>query len=200
MEIVSIPIDKLKPAEYNPRQMTEKQAEDLRESIKRFGIVDPIIVNSYKGRKNRIIGGHQRYYLALEMGYDELPVVYVSLDEEKERELNLRLNRNLGEWDWDILANFDIGELAEVGFAPYELNKGFGLGLEGDDILKEWQGMPEFSNPPKAARSIQMHFETEEAVEKFSELIEQDITEKTKYLWFPYKERARESRRWKSES
>jgi ParB-like chromosome segregation protein Spo0J len=123
MEVIQVPINKLKPAEYNPRQMTEKQAEDLRESIRRFGMVDPLIVNKAKGRKNVIIGGHQRYNIALEMGITELPCVYVNLDEEKERELNLRLNKNLGEWDWDLLPNFDVEMLLDVGFTSEEINK-----------------------------------------------------------------------------
>jgi ParB/RepB/Spo0J family partition protein len=87
MKIEQVKISELKPAEYNPRLMTEKQAEDLTKSIKEFGIVDPIIVNSNPERKNIIVGGHQRINVAKQMGMTEVPVFYIDLDEKKEKEL-----------------------------------------------------------------------------------------------------------------
>ena len=59
MKIRNIEISKLKPATYNPRQITKKQVKDLKESIEKFGVVDPIIVN----KDFTIIGGHQRYMI-----------------------------------------------------------------------------------------------------------------------------------------
>ena len=35
-------------AEYNPRQLTKDQHSQLKDSIKRFGLVDPLIVNKNK--------------------------------------------------------------------------------------------------------------------------------------------------------
>lgn len=130
MEIVNVNIEDLEPAIYNPRQMTKKQMLDLTESIKRFGLVDLIIVNSNPMRKNIIIGGHQRVNVARSLGFTEVPVYYIDLDEEGERELNVRLNKNLGEWNWDILASFNIDFLKNVGFEEKELKINFGL----DDI------------------------------------------------------------------
>lgn len=135
MKIIEVPIEQLKPAEYNPRFMTEKQAKELEKSIKEFGLVDPLIVNRHKGRENIVIGGHQRFKIASNLGFKTVPVVYVDLDEKKERELNLRLNKNLGDWDWDLLANFEIEELKEVGFSDEELDKF--IGLEEDDFDAE---------------------------------------------------------------
>lgn len=51
MEIIQAKIEDLKPSEYNPRGMTEKEKKDLTESILRFGMVEPIIVNSAENRK-----------------------------------------------------------------------------------------------------------------------------------------------------
>lgn len=113
----------LKPAEYNPRKMTKAQAVALRESITRFGLADPIIANRHPGRENIVIGGHQRLTIAKEMNMPTVPVVYLDLDEKQERELNLRLNRNLGEFDWDLLANYDVKELLDAGFYKEELEK-----------------------------------------------------------------------------
>jgi ParB-like chromosome segregation protein Spo0J len=56
LKIQWVDIDDLKPAEYNPRKWTEKEINDLKESIKRFGIVDPLIVNPAGNRKNIVKG------------------------------------------------------------------------------------------------------------------------------------------------
>ena len=109
-------------AEYNPRQLTKDQYQNLKDSITRFGLVDPIIVNSNKDRKNIIVGGHQRVKVAKDMDIEYVPVLEVDLTYEKERELNIRLNKNTGEWDTDILANmFDIEELQDWGFDDIDL-------------------------------------------------------------------------------
>jgi len=129
MEIKNIKIEELKPTEYNPRGMTEKEKKDLIESIKRFGMVKPIVVNEAENRKNIIIGGHQRFYVCRELGWKEMPAVYVNIPEiEREKELNLRLNRNLGHWDWDLLTKFDGSLLLDIGFEEIELDRyGFDL-------------------------------------------------------------------------
>ena len=109
-------------AEYNPRQLTKEQHKDLTDSIKRFGLVDPLIVNTHKERKNILVGGHQRLKIAQELNIKEIPCVEVELTPAKERELNIRLNKNSGEWDYDALANnFDVGELTEWGFTDENL-------------------------------------------------------------------------------
>jgi len=128
IEIKYIAISKLKPAEYNPRKASDIEVKNLTESIKKFGLVDPIIVNSAPERKNIIVGGHFRLRVAKQLGYKEVPVVYINIpDIEKEKELNLRLNKNLGSFDYDLLANFDEDLLKEVGFEQEELEDIFQL-------------------------------------------------------------------------
>lgn len=109
-------------AEYNPRQLTKEQHFQLKDSIQRFGFVDPLIVNKNKERKNILVGGHQRLRIAKELGIDKIPCVEVDLNIDQEKELNIRLNKNVGEWDYDSLANyFDVGELMDWGFTDDEL-------------------------------------------------------------------------------
>ena len=109
-------------AEYNPRQLTKDQYTQLKDSLTRFGLVDPLIVNKHKSRKNILVGGHQRLKIAKEMGMDKIPCVEVDLPLDQEKELNIRLNKNVGEWDYDSLANyFDVSELMEWGFSNDEL-------------------------------------------------------------------------------
>jgi len=134
LQIVYVDINQLKPAEYNPRKANKKQIEDIKKSIEKFGLVDPLIVNNAENRKNIVIGGHLRLKVAKDMGYKEVPVVYVNIpDIEKEKELNLRLNKNTGEFDFDLLANFDEDLLKDVGFSLEELTDIFDFNLETKD-------------------------------------------------------------------
>src|SRR3989344_65317 len=98
LKVVNVEIDKLIPSDYNPRRGDETAIASLKESIKRFGLVDPIIANSAQSRKNIVIGGHFRLKVAKDLGFREIPVVYLTIpDIEREKELNLRLNRNTGD-------------------------------------------------------------------------------------------------------
>ena len=140
LKVVYVPIADLRLAEYNPRTHTPEALEQLKESIRRYGIVDPAIVNGAPPRKNVVIGGHFRLKAAKELGYKEMPVVYVHIgDIEKEKELNVRLNKAIGEWDWDLLAKFDESFLTDVGFSSEELDEIFDI--EGNpevfDLKKE---------------------------------------------------------------
>ena len=115
-------IDDLIFAEYNPRQLSDEQYKHLKDSISRFGLIDPIIINKNKDRKGIIIGGHQRVKVAKTIGINEVPCVEIDLTYDKERELNVRLNKNTGSWDFDVLANtFDIDELIDWGFDEKDL-------------------------------------------------------------------------------
>ncbi|MFA6405169.1 MAG: DNA methyltransferase [Candidatus Paceibacterota bacterium] len=130
MKIEQVKVSELKPSVYNPRKWNEKTIADMTESIKRFGLCDPLIVNGAPERKNILIGGHLRLKVAKMMGFTEVPVVYLIIPElEREQELNLRLNKNLGSWDEELLRAFDTGLLLDVGFTPDELNGFF------DDVL-----------------------------------------------------------------
>ncbi|HHT9138109.1 MAG TPA: site-specific DNA-methyltransferase [Candidatus Wunengus sp. YC60] len=126
IKIEHVSIDTLKPAEYNPRRWDKEAENQLKESIARFGIVDPLLVNSAPERKGVVIGGHFRLSVLKEMGYTEIPVVHISIpDIEKEKELNIRLNRNTGEFDWELLAKFDESFLSDIGFSSLDLDNIF---------------------------------------------------------------------------
>ena len=56
MQIVTKQLRDLIDAEYIPRQLTKDQYKHLRESIQRFGLVDPIIINKNPERENIVIG------------------------------------------------------------------------------------------------------------------------------------------------
>lgn len=141
IKTVEVNVQELIPADYNPRKHDAAASEQLKQSILRFGLVDPVIVNSASDRKNIIIGGHFRWEVAKELGYKTVPVVYIDIpDLDKEKELNLRLNKNTGEFDWDLLAKFDEALLSNIGFSSEELDTIFDLDLETPeqfDLKKE---------------------------------------------------------------
>lgn len=140
LNIVYIDSKKLKPSDYNPRKWDQAAIDGLTESIKRFGLVDPIICNSAPERKNVVIGGHFRLEIAKSLNITQIPVAYLNIpDVEKEKELNIRLNKNTGEFDWDLLAKFDEHFLSDIGFNSEELDDIFDVETEPEvfDLEKE---------------------------------------------------------------
>lgn len=141
LKVKRVNVQLLKPAKYNPRSWDDLATQQLKESIQRFGLVDPIIVNGAPNRQNTVIGGHFRLKVAKELGFTEVPVIYIHIpDEAKEKELNLRLNKNTGNWDFELLSEFDESLLVDIGFSSEELDDIFDLAVdepEQFDLEKE---------------------------------------------------------------
>ena len=111
----------LKPYDKNPRKFSKLELAKLRQSMKRFDVASPLVINT----DGTIIGGHARYQILLSDGVKKVPCMVPDrqLSEKEVQELNIRLNRNIaGDWDWDILqAHFDVGDLFKWGFEENEL-------------------------------------------------------------------------------
>lgn len=128
MIIEKMKTEKLLPADYNPRKDLkpgDEEYEKLKRSIEQFGYVEPVIWNKTTGR---VVGGHQRLKVLIDMGINEVDCVIVEMDENKEKALNVALNKISGEWDKDKLAllitdlqaeDFDVSltgfDVAEIG-------------------------------------------------------------------------------------
>lgn len=84
-------LKEIKPAQYNPRMISDDALEGLTNSIRRFGCVEPIVVNT-RGGKNTIIGGHQRLKALQKLGVKSAVCVTVSCSKAEEKLLNLALN------------------------------------------------------------------------------------------------------------
>ena len=162
MDIDKIKITDIKPADYNPRKISGKDYDNLMNSIREFGLVDPIIINL---NDNTVIGGHQRYDVLMDMYMlgdidNELSVLkmgdigWVFLDdqlkvknEDYERALNIALNKISGDWDIEKLV-FVLDELDEDGF-DVELT-GFGseevkkLTFVEEEEFEELEGFEDF--------------------------------------------------------
>jgi ParB-like chromosome segregation protein Spo0J len=127
LKIVNKNTWELKPADYNPREISKAEYNRLKEDIQEKGILQPIIVNTHKGREGIIVGGHQRYNIAAELGIEILPCIEVDYDYDKEVETNIKLNKLGGKFDKDKLANwFDLDALKEWGFKSID----FGFNLD----------------------------------------------------------------------
>jgi len=123
----------LLPADYNPRKDLkpgDAEYEKLKRSIEQFGYVEPVIWNKTTGR---VVGGHQRLKVLMDMGITEVECVVVEMDESQEKALNIALNKISGDWDKDKLAlliadlqgaDFDV---SLTGFEPAEI----------DDLFKD---------------------------------------------------------------
>ena len=123
----------LLPADYNPRKDLkpgDAEYEKLKRSIEQFGYVEPVIWNKTTGR---VVGGHQRLKVLMDLGFTEVDCVVVELPDEKEKALNVALNKISGDWDKDKLAllisdlqgaDFDV---SLTGFDPAEI----------DDLFKQ---------------------------------------------------------------
>ena len=126
LQVHYVPLASLHHPELNPRVWSKEATEQLKKSIKLYGVVDPLIVNNASSRKGIIVGGNFRATVLKEMGVETVPVVYVNIpDKDKEAELNIRLNRNTGEFDLNLLAQFDESLLADIGFTSEEIDNIF---------------------------------------------------------------------------
>jgi len=127
MEIKELPLKELKPAAYNPRKKLkkgDKEYEKIKQSLLKFGYVDPIIVNE----DLTVIGGHQRLTVLKDLDYETAKCVIVKLSKEDEKALNIALNKITGQWDDALLADLllDLQEsdfnLDLTGFEPPEID------------------------------------------------------------------------------
>lgn len=168
-----VPVEKLCPAEYNPRTITEQALDGLRKSLEEFGLVQPIVWNE---RTGNVVGGHQRLKLIAEAGFTEIEVVVVDLDETRERALNVTLNNqhiagdfsddlndvltSIEEGDPDLMVTLGLGEL----YLP-ELTDNGG-GSEGEQL----SGEPQQLDP---VFEVTVSFETEEDQVAFAREMEE---------------------------
>lgn len=167
--IVEVKRSEIHPADYNPRKIDEQGKRMLKRSMKQFGVVGGIIVNSQTG--NTIVGGHQKVAILDEMyKYPDndysLRVEMISVDRKTEKTLNIALNNgNIGgQWDYDALARLvpDI-DYKDAGLTDADLNMigcDFLLQTEEENSLagaleEMMQPVAEQKEAEKAARQLE---------------------------------------------
>lgn len=125
MQIEKALIKDLNMATYNPRvdlKPGDAEFEKLKRSIKHFGYIDPIIVNK---RNMVVVGGHQRLKVLKELGYTDIEVVYVDLNDTDEKALNIALNKISGDWDAekleDLLRDISLDTDFDIELTGFDL-------------------------------------------------------------------------------
>lgn len=143
MEFVRKKIDELVPADYNPRkdlQEADKEYQDIKNGILTYGLVIPLIMNK---RTGNLVNGHQRLKVLKALGWTEVDVSVVDMDEKKEKALNLALSRIDGDFDKKALSNV-MSEIkaagidpVTMGFTKSEVEKMFPKEMEVESLFGE---------------------------------------------------------------
>lgn len=142
---------RLAAAAYNPRRISRRALEALKESIRAHGFVEPVVVQ----RSGLVlIGGHQRVEalraLCAETGekMPRIPAVVLDIDDREARRLNVALNRIAGEWDDAALAALlsSLGSLDET--------ETLAMGLSAREVETLLSPPPEAEETSAFARSV----------------------------------------------
>lgn len=121
------------PYELNPRILPEFQAKKLKQSLKKFNLVETPAIDT----DNKITAGHMRIatLIALGRGDEEIDVRVPNrkLTDQEFKEYNLRSNVNVGIWNYELLKSFDIDLLLKAGFDDSNLTHIFDENLSVED-------------------------------------------------------------------
>jgi ParB-like chromosome segregation protein Spo0J len=126
METVEIDISALELPSWNPRKIREHDFGRLVQSIKddpELLKARPVIVSTRTGQ-NVVIAGNMRVRACQHIGYTTVPCILANLTEEQEQRWALKDNIHQGQWDYDLLVNFDDQLLDTPGIDIADLLKG----------------------------------------------------------------------------
>ena len=160
MQIKYLKTSSLKPYEKNAKKHDKKQVDNVAESIKQFGFVQPVVVD----KNNNIIIGHCRLEAAKKLNLDEVPCVMVDdLTDEQVRKLRL-LDNKLNESDWDI--DLIAEEIADLDFDDFDVD----WELPEDEETETYeQRMQEFQSRMESGELSEDDEEYQEFLQKFEE-------------------------------
>ena len=138
-------LSEIKPYKKNAKKHDETQIKNVMQSIKEFGVVQPIVVD----RTNTIIIGHCRYEAMKRLGYDELQedwVKIVDLSEEEAEKLRLLDNKlNESEWDLDLLKDL----VPSIDFSDFEVDFNLPEEVENINLDDFFEDAPPKEKEPK---------------------------------------------------
>ena len=120
MEIVKLKMSELTPFENNAKRHTDKQIEQIKLSIQKYQMCDPIGV---WGDKNIIVEGHGRYVALRQMGVTEVDCIRLDhLTDDERREYTIVHNQTTMETDLD----FDVltQELSDIDLEEFDFDFG----------------------------------------------------------------------------
>lgn len=210
IKLSTFKIKDINPARYNPRKISTDELTALTESVKKFGLVDPLIVNVRDGA-NTLVGGHQRLKVAEKLGYEEVPVSEVDLSLAEEKALNVALNSSTlqGKFDLEILPEllkeikldlpklsldlrFDILESEFTLPQPVEIDYGqLGIAAEVNKGNENSEWMSDTENtafePSQGYITLIYHFQSEQSREEFVMQNNIKVDTKKSKQWIVYR-------------
>ena len=149
METVDISTTKLRPALWSPNQMDKRMMERLRESISRYGLVEPLVVRPFNESLYEVLAGNQRLKVLEDLDFKSVSCVIVELDDARAMLLAQALNGLRGEDDLalkgallkEILSSVSEDEVLSLLPETAESLKSLSLINEMDlaEHLKAWE-------------------------------------------------------------
>lgn len=148
MNITTITLTKLNPAEYNPRSITKDEFAGLKNSLETYGQQENLIVN----KDMTLISGHQRMNAMLALGWTEAVCNVVDLDKHEEKKLNVIMNSQAISGQWDDLKLAEILEELKLddNYTSLRLNELEPLDLSPTEV--EEDEPPEVSSEPPISK------------------------------------------------
>lgn len=187
-------IDRFRPQVRNANRHTQRGLRELDKALRQDGYIAPMTAAA----DGEIFDGSARLEEAADIFGDEVlvvehdgtkPIVMVrtdipDADSEIARRASIRANRVAElDLDWDM-------EIVKGAVEDLDLSGLFGYDVANDPNA-EWKGMPEFEQDDAfgAVKTIKVHFASVDDIESFSNLVEQVVTDKTTYIWYPKQEK-----------
>lgn len=191
----------------NPRTITDKAKEGLKYSVESFGDISGIVWNK---RTGHLVCGHQRVKVLQEAGAvfntdggagppmlilgsgECFEIRVVDWDEDKEAAANLAANNEeiSGDWTTDVAALVEKAGAGDIDIGELRIDILSDRFTPPTDPYEEWSGMPEYENEDLSShRKVIVHFANEDDAQAFARLIGQELTDKTKVIWFPEQKR-----------
>lgn len=148
MEIIQINLKDLTPYEKNAKLHPKKQIDQIKESITKFGMNDPIGV---WGGNNLIVEGHGRFIACKELGFETVPCIRLDhLTEMERKEYTLIHNKTTMNSDFDL--DTLLSELKDIQINDSSINmEDFDFSLPADDFVEIEED--EVPLPPKEAKT-----------------------------------------------
>ena len=139
MQIIQKKLADIVPYANNTKKHDETQIKNVAESIKKYGWVQPIVIDN----DGTIVIGHCRALAAERLGMEEVPCVVVSdLTQEEINALRIVDNKtNESPWDFDLLS----AELPEIDLSDFEFDFGIEDEKEKTEIVEDETPEVEFS-------------------------------------------------------
>lgn len=160
----------LKPYAGNAKKHDETQIKNVMQSIKDFGIIQPLVVD----KDNVLIIGHCRLIACKRLKLKEAPVVRLEdLTEEQANKLRMLDNKlNESEWDFDLLAE----QVPEIDFSEYDIEWDLPQNINPDDFGDEFS-LPDGDKPEICQMTFTLHQEQKSLIEYAISLVENDVSQ-----------------------